>query len=181
MLHKQHATDHKAASAAARLIVIPRGVRGQAQWHTFPWLQFHSRQKKEQINIAHRSTLLEAHTWTGGWVPLSQAMRTGEFQPWPGARRETRIKRRSFAGKHLFCYISCAYSGLIYGSQMNDLCDPTCRVQLIQVHPGWFPCFSIVSYFSISGPAEAHHTAFYTLQRGKGYPLLNATEYRLPL
>lgn len=179
MLHKQHATDHEAASAAARLVVIPRGVRGQAQWHTFPWLQFHSRQKKEQINIAHRSTLLEAHTWAGGstrpsnedrWIPALTRCTEGNMNQ----------KTQRCQTAPLLIYILHIFWFNLWLSNEWSLWSDQGRAAT-RAHPGWFPCFSIASSFSISGPAEAHHTAFYTLQRGKGYPLLNATEYRLPL
>lgn len=57
------------------------------------------------------------------------------------------------------------------------LSDPACRAVTGAHRVGFHTAlFCEFSTFLISGPAEAHHTAAYTLQSSKGYPLVNATE-----
>lgn len=97
--------------------------------------------KEKQINIAHRTMLLEAQAGAGDWVPLSWATRIDEFQPCPGPLWETWIKRRCYAWKQLSWYISLCicWFNLWHSNALSDL---TCRAAT-RAHPGWFLYLSI--------------------------------------
>lgn len=177
----QHKTDDEAVSTAVRLIVIP-GV-----WEVKPTgtlshdYSFTADRRKlnkycSRIHVITGSDMGSGLSFTQpsneGWL-FSALCRCN-------ARNMNQKKDPCQKVPLQWYHIKKIWFNLWH---LNSPSDPTCRA-VTQAHQGWFPCLSIAGFckpLSFLGLLK-HIIQLSTLSsERKGYPLLNATEYRLPL
>lgn len=138
--------------------------------------------QQTKANIAHRSMLLNSRHGTG--IELYSAKQRGltihSLQQVCWRRDESKDTACQIAALQWYQITQKHRTHLWLGCRIQMLSDPVCRA-ITGTHLISQGLLCEFFTFLTSRPAEAHHTAIYTLRCNKGDPLLNATEQRVPL